>query len=63
MRATAFFGATLRSTGTLVPELQDEYFGVKIAANEPIVAERAMYSNAGGQVWGAGTNATATRLP
>jgi autotransporter-associated beta strand protein len=49
--------------GSHVPELQDEYFGVKIAATEPIVAERAMYANANGQVWGAGTNATATRLP
>jgi hypothetical protein len=25
--------------------------------------ERSMYSNAIGQIWAAGTNATATRLP
>ena len=30
---------------------------------QPIVVERAMYSNAGGVIWSAGTNATATRLP
>lgn len=29
----------------------------------PIVVERAMYSDAGGQQWAAGTNAVATRLP
>jgi autotransporter-associated beta strand protein len=52
--------------GSMVPELQDERFGVRIDTvftNTPIVVERAMYSNAGGAVWSAGTNATATRLP
>ncbi len=49
--------------GSLVPELQDERFGVSIASNVPIVVERAMYASPGGQLWGAGTNATATRLP
>ena len=52
--------------GSMVPELQDERFGVRIDAfliTTPIVVERAMYSNAGGVVWSAGTNATATRLP
>jgi hypothetical protein len=29
----------------------------------PIAVERAMYSNANGQFWAAGTNAAATRLP
>ncbi|WP_239493041.1 BACON domain-containing carbohydrate-binding protein [Luteitalea sp. TBR-22] len=29
----------------------------------PIVVERAMYSDAGGQQWAAGTNAVATKLP
>ncbi len=29
----------------------------------PVVVERAMYSDAGGQQWAAGTNAVATRLP
>ncbi len=48
--------------GSMVPELQDERFGVRIDAlliTTPIVVERAMYSNAGGVVWSAGTNATA----
>jgi autotransporter-associated beta strand protein len=52
--------------GSMVPELQDESFGVRIDTlfvDRPIVVERAMYSNAGGVVWSAGTNATATRLP
>ncbi len=33
------------------------------SAGVPIVVERAMYSDAGGQAWAAGTNAVATRLP
>ena len=49
--------------GTLVPELSDERFGALIVSDQPIAVERAMYSNAGGQVWAAGTNATATALP
>jgi autotransporter-associated beta strand protein len=52
--------------GSMVPELQDERFGVRLDSfliTSPIVVERAMYSNAGGVVWSAGTNATATRLP
>jgi autotransporter-associated beta strand protein len=49
--------------GSLVPELQNERFGVLIESAEPIVVERAMYANAGGPTWSAGTNATATRLP
>jgi autotransporter-associated beta strand protein len=38
-------------------------FGTLLTADQPIVVERAMYWNADGQVWAAGTNATATRLP
>jgi hypothetical protein len=49
--------------GTDVPELTNERFGALIRSSVPIVVERAMYANAGAQVWGAGTNATATRLP
>jgi autotransporter-associated beta strand protein len=49
--------------GTLVPELANESFGALIESQGPIAVERAMYANANGQVWGAGTNATATRLP
>jgi hypothetical protein len=29
----------------------------------PVVVERAMYADAGGQGWAAGTNAVATKLP
>jgi autotransporter-associated beta strand protein len=49
--------------GTLVPELNDERFGALIVSSQPIAVERAMYSNANGQVWAAGTNATGTSLP
>ncbi len=42
------FGAIVESTGTTPAQ---------------IVVERAMYSNAGGVTWAAGTNALATRLP
>jgi hypothetical protein len=38
-------------------------FGTVITSDQPIVVERALYWNAAGQFWGAGTNATATRLP
>lgn len=46
-----------------VPELVDEEFAAVIASSQPIAVERAMYSDAGGVTWAAGTNATATRLP
>lgn len=49
--------------GTLVPELADESFGVVITSDRPIFVERALYSNAGGIFWAAGTNATATAIP
>jgi Domain of unknown function (DUF4394)/Calx-beta domain len=46
-----------------VPELVDVTFGAEIVSTKvPIIVERSMYSNANGQVWAAGTNATATRL-
>ncbi len=32
------------------------------ATPQPIVVERSMYTNAGGVIWAAGTNALATRL-
>jgi autotransporter-associated beta strand protein len=38
-------------------------FGAHIESTQPIAVERALYWNAGGVVWSAGTNATATRLP
>jgi hypothetical protein len=46
-----------------VPGLANENFGAVITSDRPIAVERAMYSNANGQVFAAGTNATATRLP
>jgi hypothetical protein len=38
-------------------------FGTVITSDQPIVVERAMYWNPSGVLWGAGTNATGTRLP
>ena len=46
-----------------VPELAGLYFGATITSDQPIAVERAMYNNANGQVWAAGTNATGTPLP
>jgi hypothetical protein len=46
-----------------VPELSNEEFAAVIKSTVPIVVERAMYLDAGGIVWSAGTNATGTRLP
>jgi hypothetical protein len=46
-----------------VPELAERSFGALIESNIDIVVERALYANVGAQVWGAGTNATGTRLP
>ena len=50
------FGATVANArmGALVESLG--------AAPAPIVVERAIYTNAGGRFWGAGTNALATRI-
>ena len=49
--------------GSDLPELANESFGATIESTQPIMVERAMYSDANGQVWAAGTNATATRMP
>jgi hypothetical protein len=49
--------------GSTVPELANEMFGARIESTLPIVVERALYGNAGTQVFGIGTNATATPLP
>jgi autotransporter-associated beta strand protein len=46
-----------------VPELANERFGAVITSDHPIVVERAMFWDANGQFWSAGTIATATRLP
>jgi hypothetical protein len=49
--------------GSMVPELSDEAFGASIESTRAIAVERAMYSNANGVIWAAGTSATATPLP
>ena len=46
-----------------VPELVNDSFSALISADHPIVVERAMYSNADGVTWAAGTNATGTPIP
>jgi hypothetical protein len=43
--------------------LRDENFGAVLTSDQPIVVERALYSDALGIHWQAGSNATATRLP
>jgi hypothetical protein len=48
--------------GTAVPELMNEHFGALVTSDQPIAVERAVYWDAIGQIWAAGTGATATRL-
>ncbi|MEO5820049.1 MAG: DUF4394 domain-containing protein [Vicinamibacteraceae bacterium] len=48
---------------SMVPELADESFGVVVASDQPVFAERALYANANGVFWAAGSAATATALP
>jgi hypothetical protein len=45
-----------------VPELSEERFGAVVTSTAAIVVERAMYWNANGEFWSAGTDATATPL-
>jgi hypothetical protein len=54
---------SVAGAGSTVPELSNEHFGAVIQSDQPIVVERALYGNAGAQVLGIGTNATATPLP
>ena len=49
--------------GTSVAELVDETFGALITSDQPIAVERALYWDATGQLWTAGTNAAGTPLP
>jgi hypothetical protein len=59
-------GARLTVTtgpSSMVPELANESFGVSVASDQPIFAERALYSDANGIVFAAGSAATATVLP
>ena len=63
LAASSRFNVDVRSA---FPQAVDKRFGVVVESvgNTPaqIVVERAMYSNANGVVWAAGTNALATRL-
>ena len=47
----------------VAPELASTDVSGVITATAPIIVERSMYTNAGGVVWAAGTNATATPMP
>jgi hypothetical protein len=49
--------------GSLVPELAHESFGVVMASDQPVFAERALYSNTSTVFWAAGSAATATAVP
>jgi hypothetical protein len=48
-----------------VPELGDGQFSldVQVRNYQPIAVEKALYWNAGTEVFAGGTNVTATRLP
>jgi hypothetical protein len=64
--ATVPAGARLTVTtgpGSMVPELANESFGVVMASDQPVFAERALYSNTSTVFWAAGSAASATPLP
>jgi hypothetical protein len=50
---------------SMVPELRDEEFGavLEVIDGGPIIVERSLYNTSGGQVFAAGTNTSAVRLP
>jgi hypothetical protein len=54
---------SVAGAGSSVPDLSNEHFGALLRSDQPVVVERALYGNAGTQVFGIGTNATATPLP
>jgi hypothetical protein len=60
---TSRFTVAITGPGSDVPELVNESFGADLTSTQPIMVERAMYSDANGIVWAAGSNATGTRLP
>jgi autotransporter-associated beta strand protein/YVTN family beta-propeller protein len=60
---TSRFNISVTGPGSDVPELKDESFGTVIDSTQPVIVERALYWNANGVVWAAGTGATGTRLP
>lgn len=55
------------SKGALFPDAVDHAFSVIVeslgASPVPIVVEGSRYASPGGQLWGAGAAALATRLP
>jgi len=54
---------TIRVDPTGLPGSAATTFGTVVTSDQPIVVERAMYWDANGQTWAAGTNATASKLP
>jgi hypothetical protein len=62
-RLARFGRLTIHVGSAQVPEITVGAFGVEITSSAPIQVERSMYFDSGSQVWAAGTNATATRLP
>jgi hypothetical protein len=61
--ATSRFTIAVNGPASHVPELSNESFGTVLTSTAPVVVERALYTDAGGVIWAAGTNATAMRLP
>jgi len=60
---TAPTAVTLQFLGDGLTPAPATTFGTVVTADQPIVVERAMYWDANGQTWAAGTNATASKLP
>ena len=60
---TSRFTISVTGPGSHVPELANESFGTTITSTQPVIVERALYADAEGVNWAAGTSATATRLP
>jgi YVTN family beta-propeller protein/autotransporter-associated beta strand protein len=63
VQPTSRFTIAVNGAASDVPELANESFGTAITSTQPVIIERAFYTDAGGVLWAAGTNATATRLP
>ncbi len=63
VQPTSRFNIAVTGAGSDVPELADESFGAIIDSTQPVIVERALYWNANGVVWAAGTGASGTRLP
>jgi YVTN family beta-propeller protein/autotransporter-associated beta strand protein len=60
---TSRFNIGINGPGGDVPELSNESFGTIVESTQPVIVERALYWDANGVVWAAGTGATATPLP